>query len=416
MRVLFATDHCYSDPLSQGMFALRSVANWLMGGHHECQAMGTARFETATPTSVEAHLEKLGVPLTRIEAPRRYLKRGKRTSRVPAGPDAVQYVLSAVTVTTLLSESARGDRPNAAEDKRYLDLLDQLADELEPGLLVTVGSHPVLAAARRRARERGLAVAHWVTSTSVPKHIGDADHVFATGKYLAEEVKQRTGLDCQAMPPLLDWRSVLGPDQAREFLTYVAPSWFNGAAAFVRLASMLGEKRPDIPILIVPLGADPRVLNVFPEVDFARYPHIQVSPPVRKLSEFLAITRLMILPTTGADAMGTFAIAAMANGVPAVVSDRGALPAVVGGTSDGGRGPVVLPLPDSLGPEARQLPAESEMAQWFDAICQLWDDEQERETMCDSAREIAAEKYGEATCREQYVEYLTSICPDDAHG
>ena len=118
---------------------------------------------------------------------------------------------------------------------------------------------------------------------------------------------------------------------------------------FARIADMLGSHRPDIPIMVVQSAHSAGQLNAIPGIDFTRYPQILAAPATPRPSDFFALTRLLLVPSVFAEPFGRVAAESLINGIPALVSDRGALPQTV---DDGG---MVLPLPEWMTPESREL-------------------------------------------------------------
>ena len=99
----------------------------------------------------------------------------------------------------------------------------------------------------------------------------------------------------------------------------------------------------------------------------------------------------------------------MINGIPALVSERGALPDVVGGDASAGGGGLVLPIPAWMTHDSNRLPSAAEIQPWFEAICALWDDAAAYDRIAARARAIAAERYAEHLSRRRHVEYFTSL-------
>ena len=95
---------------------------------------------------------------------------------------------------------------------------------------------------------------------------------------------------------------------------------------------MLGARRPDIPLLVVQSGQSAGSLHAIPGIDLRRYPQIMAAPPVPTPSDYLALTRILLVPSTLEEPFGRVAAEAMINGIPALVSNRGSLPHVVGAT------------------------------------------------------------------------------------
>ena len=123
---------------------------------------------------------------------------------------------------------------------------------------------------------------------------------------------------------------------------------------FARLADMLGSRRPDIPILVVQSAAGAGGLNAIHGLDFGRYPHIMAAPATPRPADFFALTRILLVPSVFREPFGRVAAEALINGIPPLVSDRGALPETVG---DAGR---VLPLPAWMTESTTELPTVEE--------------------------------------------------------
>jgi glycosyltransferase involved in cell wall biosynthesis len=108
---------------------------------------------------------------------------------------------------------------------------------------------------------------------------------------------------------------------------------------------------------------------------------------------------------------GRVAAEAMINGVPALVSDRGALPEVVAGEAGAGAGGLVLPLPAWMTVETTRVPDASEVEPWYAAVCALWDDGAEYVDVAARARALAEARYGEAAARARHLDYFQSLRP-----
>jgi len=99
----------------------------------------------------------------------------------------------------------------------------------------------------------------------------------------------------------------------------------------------------------------------------------------------------------------------MINSVPALVSNRGSLPDVVGGDFSDGGGGRVLPVPEWMTFKTTKLPSEAEIEPWYEAVCELWDDPARYRSIAMRARQIADERYSEQVSRRKHVDYFTSL-------
>ncbi len=133
------------------------------------------------------------------------------------------------------------------------------------------------------------------------------------------------------------------------------------------------------------------------------------APPVATPAEYLALTRILLVPSVWEEPFGRVAAEAMINGVPPIVGTRGALPDVVGGDYADGGGGRVIPIPDWMTDRTTTLPSEQEVEPWYEAVCSLWDDDALYHAMAARAQQLASERYSEAVSREQHVKYFTSL-------
>ena len=111
------------------------------------------------------------------------------------------------------------------------------------------------------------------------------------------------------------------------------------------------------------------------------------------------------MPSLFHEPFGRVAAEAMINGIPALVSDRGALPETVG---DGG---VVLPVPAWMEASSRRIPDAEEIRPWFEAVTRLWDDAEEYQRIADAARKAARQLYDETDLRRRHAAFFTAAPP-----
>ncbi len=104
----------------------------------------------------------------------------------------------------------------------------------------------------------------------------------------------------------IDWTDVEAPPDLQKFVTFVNPSPAKGSMLFARVADMLGSSRADIPILIVQSARGAGALNVIPGLDFTKYPHIVVAPATPRPADFLALTRILLVPSTVPERSGAW--------------------------------------------------------------------------------------------------------------
>ncbi len=405
MRILLAVYNAYTDSTSGAAHSMRIVMQWLRDGGHDSRVLCTARFEAKPLDDFEAHLAELGVPLRRSPPSKVFVRSVKKPRNMVVGRPTVDFVLSDVPVTLLHTRAHPGSSADRFEAEQFLFLLDDVLAQFKPDLLLTYGGHPVVQETMRRARRRGVMSVFSLRNFGYEdrRYFEHVDHVFTCSPYLSDMYRQNIGLHSTGIESPIEWSEVEAPVETREFVTFVNPALIKGAMLFARLADMLGTRRPDIPILVVASATGAGHLNDISGLDFGKYPHIMVAPPTPRPADFFALTRILLVPSTCRESFGRVVAEAMINGIPPLVSDRGALPQTVCGA---GR---VLPLPSWLSETIKELPTTAEVEPWFDAVCELWDDGRAYSQASELARATAERVYSEAVMRQRYLDYFGSL-------
>jgi glycosyltransferase involved in cell wall biosynthesis len=405
MRILLAIHNAYTDHTSGAAHSLRIVMQWLAEGGHDVRVLGTARFDARAPSSLADHLAAHEVAARKQPPPKALLRSARRGANLGPGRPTFAFTLRGVPVTMLATQAPPNTPAEHFEREQFLFHLDEHLQSFEPDVVLSYGGHPVVFEAMRRARAAGTVVVFTLRNRGYDdraqyEHV---DHVFTTSPYLSRYYRERIGLRSTGIESPIDWEEAEAPEELRRFVTFVNPSPAKGALLFARLADMLGARRPDIPLLVVQSAALARGLRAIDGLELGRYPHIMVAPATPRPSDFFALTKILLVPSTVAESFGRVAAEALINGIPPLVSDRGGLPETVG---DGG---VVVPLPAWLTPESRDLPTEAEVQPWFEAVCALWDDEAHYRDASARARAEADARYAEPVMRRRYLEYFESV-------
>jgi glycosyltransferase involved in cell wall biosynthesis len=305
----------------------------------------------------------------------------------------------------LLTRAALGSPAEQFEIAQLLWLLDSVLRDFRPDVVVTYGGYPVIQEILRRARAAGALCVFTLRNLGYEdrqffKHV---DSVFTTSPYISDMYRQSIGLRSAGIESPIDWSEVEAPEETRRFVTFVNPSLAKGALLFARLADMLGARRPDIPLLVVQSATGAGGLNQLPGLDFRKYPHIMAAPATPRPADFFALTRILLVPSVFREPFGRVAAESLINGIPPLVSDRGGLPQTVRGAGK------VLPVPEWLTEKSQELPSEDEVQPWFDAVCDLWDDERAYASASTTARATAERWYGEPVMRQRYLDFFASL-------
>jgi glycosyltransferase involved in cell wall biosynthesis len=412
VRFLLINNHCISDPTAGVTQSLRTIMEWLAEAGHACHILTTARFESRVTFTIDDHLRQCGVDeavLRPAGVGRNRSPGARRANRRPV----VTYAVGRVPVTLLLTRHNDELKPDRAESRQYLALVDRLLGEFGPDQVIACNAHPMVLDAMAHAHARGVTTAFAVRGFGYydRRYFTHVNHVFTCSQFLTDVYREKVALASTPLEPPLQWETVAAAAESRAFVTFVNPSPHKGLFLFARLADMLGSRRPDIPILVIQSGHSGGALNAIPGLDFGKYPQIMAAPPVPTPAEYFALTRLLVVPSVWDEPFGRVAAEAMVNGIPPLVSDRGSLPAVVGGDFSAGGGGRVLPIPTWMTHDTTRVPSEEDVEPWFEAVCALWDSPELYQSVAMRARAIADERYSESVSRRKHVEYFTSLRP-----
>jgi glycosyltransferase involved in cell wall biosynthesis len=405
MRILLALHNAYTDHTSGAAHSMRILMQWLQRSGHDCRVLGTARFDARPPDDLNAHLRELDVPVRRSPPSKAFVRSVRKPANMIVGSPTVDFTLEDVRVTMLLTRAQAGSPADRYEAEQFLYVLDDVFHEFQPDLLLTYGAHPVVQEAMRRAKARRITTVFTLRNYGYEdrKYFDHVDHVFTCSPYLSEVYRQQIGLLSEGLESPIEWAEVEAPDEMRQYVTFVNPIPQKGALLFARLADMLGSRRPDIPILVVQSAASAGGLNAIQGLDFGRYPQIMAAPATPRPADFFALTRILLVPSTFREPFGRVAAEALINGIPPLVSDRGALPETV---HRAGR---VLPLPAWMTESTTELPTVEEAQPWFDAVCELWDEKNAYDRASELAKKTADQWYGESIMCRRYLNYFAAL-------
>ena len=400
-RLLFASIHSYLDPSSGAALATRELLELLAGRGWDCRALACGVLDYQNETPLEDVLTAIERPSQRVGAS---LSRGGEA-------EVFDFALDGVRVTLLPTAYSRAERaPSPREAALFLDLGEQVLSRFRPDILLTYGGHPVCRDLMLRARAKGTKVVFHLHNFGYNdrRAFEDVDALIFPSEYSRRLYARRVGLDGVMIPDPIQlekvvcrqWSVVSGqllntsdcaavvggetdgdcrlqrttdngpptPGAGREYVTFINPQPDKGAAVFARIALELGRRRPDIPLLVVEGRGKADGLAGLP-VDLSGLTNLHRMANTPDPRDFYRVSRVVLMPSLWRESLGRVPIEAMANGIPVLASDRGALPETLG---DAG---FVFTIPDRCTPASGvKVPTAQEVAPWVAVIERLWDD------------------------------------------
>ncbi len=174
------------------------------------------------------------------------------------------------------------------------------------------------------------------------------------------------GLDGTVIADPIALDRVIADDPEPKYVTFINPQPDKGVTVFARIALELGARRPELPILVVEGRATSDTLAAIP-VDLSCLTNLHRMANTPDPLDFYRVSRAVLMPSLWRESLGRVAIEAMANGIPVLASDRGALPETLG---DAG---FVFTIPERCTPGSAAIPTAHEVAPWVATIERLWD-------------------------------------------
>jgi glycosyltransferase involved in cell wall biosynthesis len=208
-----------------------------------------------------------------------------------------------------------------------------------------------LAALTLHTRRKVVLYAHSAEPRDIVTPIARPDVLLiANSAFTARRLHTLLGVLPPVVPPLID-PALYRVAHPGENVVLINPTQLKGAEIFFRLA----EARPSIPFLAVEswnISDDWRTVLVNRARALGNVALWQASEDMR---EVFAQARLILMPSIHEETFGRAIAEAQVSGIPALISDRGALPETLG------EGGIVVPL--DAGPDA-----------WAAALDRIWSD------------------------------------------
>jgi glycosyltransferase involved in cell wall biosynthesis len=359
-RLLFASIHSYLDPSSGAALATRELLELLAARGWDCRTLACGVLDYERETPLDDVLAAMDRPTSRVGAA---LSRGGEA-------EVFDLELDGVRVTLLPTSHSRAERaPSPREGAIFLDLVEQVLERFRPEVLLTYGGNPVSLELMRRARARGIPVVFHLHNFSYNDRRGftDVSAVLFPSEYSRRFHRRRLGLEGTVISDPVRLDRVAADHPEPRFVTFINPQAEKGMTVFARIALELGQRRPDIPFLLVEgRGTSDALARL--ELDLSGLTNLNRMANTPDPRDFYRVSRVVLMPSLWRESLGRVPIEAMANGIPVLASDRGALPETLG---DAG---FVFTIPERITPASRAVPTAREVAPWVAAIERLWDD------------------------------------------
>ncbi len=219
---------------------------------------------------------------------------------------------------------------------QWYALYVHMLDTFKPDLVYCFGGMSFDLLVPDEARQRGIPTAFLLVNGSYQgtRWCRDVDLIITISKANAEYYRQKIGIDLTTVGIFIDPSVVQASQHTRRNLLFINPTLSKGAGVVIQLALLLEKIRPDITIEVVESRSNwPRLLNYVTTQLGSPRDHLEnvlVTPHTNDMRPVYGRARVLLAPSLWWECAGRVAVEAMINGIPAIVTDRGGLPEMIG--------------------------------------------------------------------------------------
>lgn len=372
-RMLWANPFCLLDTSSGASMTVRQMLLQLVERGYEVQVLGATIFDNPKGMGqLKKQFPELNVHLHQlIEA--------------EDGPLTHQLVVSYSHNRNHLTTHEEG-----LWYSQYLYLLDSF----KPDVVWFYGGQTLDMLIADEARDRGIPVAFYLANGSYksPRWCRDVDLILTDSQASADMYRKAVGYTAKPVGKFIAPENFIAQHHERSRLLFVNPSWQKGASVFVQLAEKLERERPDIELEVVEARADWSVVlrETTHQMGEQRsaLSNVRVTPNTSDMRGPYSRARVVVAPSLWWESSGRMLAEAMLNGIPALITNRGGMPEMIGNAG------IAFDFPDECYKEPYQhLLSDEELQPLADAVINFFDDEDLYQDYVTRAWQVGKEKH-----------------------
>jgi glycosyltransferase involved in cell wall biosynthesis/SAM-dependent methyltransferase len=386
-RLLWANPFCLMDTSSGASMTVRQMLLQLVASGYEVQVLGATIFDNPKGMGrlkeqfpdLSAHLHQL-----------------------------IEAVDGPLTHQLVVSYSHNRNHVTTHEEGLWYSQYLYLLDSFKPDVVWFYGGQTLDMLIADEARDRGIAVAFYLANGNYksPRWCRDVDLILTDSQATAEMYRKEVGFAAKPVGKFIDPSLFVAEHHERKRLLFVNPSWQKGASVFVQLAEKLERERPEIELEVVEARADWRaVLRETTQrmgKQRSTLNNVVVTPNTHDMRGPYSRARVLIAPSLWWESSGRVLAEAMLNGIPALITNRGGMPEMIG---DAG---IVFDLPEACYEEPYQhLLSDEELQPLYEAVLAFYDDEALYQDYVERAQRVGEQKHHIDRATERLLTALT---------
>ena len=375
-RLLWANVYCLLDTSSGASMAVREMLLQLAHQGYEVAILGATVFDT--PKGIR-RLQDVWPEVERARGQRKPV-------RVQDGPLAHDLVPTG---------STQRDQMTNGECSLWLGHYLSKLKQFRPDVVFYYGGQPLDLLIAREARVRGIPSVFYLANGnySATAWCRDVDLILTDSQATADFYRDKFGYPVTPVGAFIDPPQVVAEQHSRQRVLMVNPSLEKGVGLFIQIAMLMAELRPDIVFEVVESrGNWPEILKIVGNAmgrPVDQLPNVVVTPNTADMRPVYGRARLLLAPSLWWESSGRVLAEAMLNGIPAIITDRGGMPEMVGEAA------VRMTLPAACHePPFDKLPKPALLEPLIARIERFYDDEAHYQTFVDRACEVGRTRHG----------------------
>lgn len=355
-KILWANSFCMLDTSSGASISIRQMLLQLANNGFDVEIVGATIFDD--PKGIEG----VGNAWQQLQ------KAQTSVVNIPDGKLLHRLVKTISTERRALTEQ---------EATNIFMLFLTRLDYFVPDLIFFYGGSILNSLIASEARLRGIPTVAYLVNENYQgsRWCQDVDLIVTDTNATSNFYKEKMGFIPKVIGKFIDPKKIIATQHERKHLTFVNPSYAKGAGIIAQIAIILEKKRPDITLEIVESRGDwPSILKDVSR-DFFKEEKLTLSnviltPNTKSMDEVYKRSRVLLGLSVWWESGSRVLAEAMLNGIPAIVTNNGGSPEMVG------NGGFVIDLPrDCFISPYNKLPGINKINEIIVLIEKLWDDE-----------------------------------------
>lgn len=388
-RLLWANPFCLLDTSSGASMTVRQMLLQLVANGYEVQVLGATVFDNPKG------MGRLKEQYPNLSAHQH---------------EMIEAVDGPLTHNLVVSYSYNRNHFTTHEEGLWYGQYLYMLDSFKPDIVWFYGGQTLDMLIADEARDRGIPVAFYLANGhyKAPRWCRDVDLILTDSQATADMYRNTIGFAAKPVGKFIAPENFIAEHHERKRVLFVNPSWQKGASVFIQLAEKLEQRRPDIELEVVEARADwPAVLRETTRSmgqQRSSLSNVTLTANTSDMRPPYSRARVLVAPSLWWESSGRVLAEAMLNGIPALITNRGGMPEMIGNAG------IAFDFPDVCYEESYQhLLSDEELQPLMDAVIRFYDDEALYQEYVARARQVGKEKHHLARATERLLSALSPL-------